>query len=105
MLRSGVSEVLGPGVASPGSVLDAMAGAPSGRYIGIGRGFSAYPALENIAGLEINDDRRRALPSAREIARLGELKLRNGGGVDPADLQPLYLRDKVALTEAERAAR
>jgi tRNA threonylcarbamoyladenosine biosynthesis protein TsaB len=104
-IAQGVSEVLGPGVASPGSVLDELAGAPSGRYIGIGRGFSAYPALENIAGLAITADQRRALPSAREIAHLGALKLRHGGGIDPADLQPLYLRDKVALTEAERAAR
>lgn len=101
----GVSEVLGPGVAAPGSVLEEMAGGWSGRYIGIGRGFSAYPALENIAGLAIDADQRLALPSAREIARLGALKLRCGGGIDPADLQPLYLRDKVALTEAERAAR
>jgi tRNA threonylcarbamoyladenosine biosynthesis protein TsaB len=100
----GVSEVFGSGVAAPGSVLDEMAGR-SGRYIGIGRGFSAYPSLESIAGLAINADQRRALPSAREIARLGALELRNGGGVDPADLQPVYLRDKVALTEAERAAR
>jgi tRNA threonylcarbamoyladenosine biosynthesis protein TsaB len=106
----GVSEVLGPGVAAPGSVLDEMAreqmaGGWCGRYIGIGRGFSAYPALESIAGLAIDADQRLVLPSAREIARLGTLKLRCGGGVDPADLQPLYLRDKVALTEAERAAR
>jgi hypothetical protein len=28
-----------------------------------------------------------------------------GEGIDPADLSPLYLRDKVALTEAERAAK
>ena len=100
-----MSEVFGPGVAAPGSVLDEMAGGRSGRYIGIGRGFSVYPSLESIAGLAINADQRRALPSAREIARLGALKLQNGGGVDPADLQPVYLRDKVALTEAERAAR
>jgi tRNA threonylcarbamoyladenosine biosynthesis protein TsaB len=100
----GVREVIGPRVAAPGSVLDEMAGGRSGRYIGIGRGFSAYPALENIDGLGINADQRSALPSAREIARLGTLMLAEGGGVDPADLQPLYLRDKVAFTEAERAA-
>jgi tRNA threonylcarbamoyladenosine biosynthesis protein TsaB len=101
----GVREVLRSRVAAPGSVLDEMAGAAKGRYIGIGRGFSAYAALESIAGLAINADQRRALPSAREIARLGALILLSGGGIDPADLQPLYLRDKVALTEAERAAR
>jgi hypothetical protein len=30
------------------------------------------------------------------------LRLALGEGLDPADLSPLYLRDKVALTEAER---
>ena len=45
-----------------------------------------------------------ALPDARDIARLGRAAARGGGGIDPAELRPLYLRDKVALTEAERAA-
>ena len=36
------------------------------------------------------------------MAQLGALRLAAGGGIDPADLTPLYLRDKVALTEAER---
>jgi hypothetical protein len=31
------------------------------------------------------------------------VRLLAGEGIDPADLTPLYLRDKVALTEAERA--
>jgi tRNA threonylcarbamoyladenosine biosynthesis protein TsaB len=96
----GVIEVLGPGVASPKRVLEALAGAPAGRQIGIGRGFSAYPTLEGMGSLEINAEQRRALPQALEIARLGALRLARGGGIDPADLQPVYLRDKVALTEA-----
>jgi tRNA threonylcarbamoyladenosine biosynthesis protein TsaB len=99
----GVIEVLGPAVAAPESVLQETA-RRSARYLGIGRGFSAYPALQQIAGLEIDTTRRMALPNAREIARLGALKLSAGGGIDPEDLQPVYLRDKVALTEAERAA-
>jgi tRNA threonylcarbamoyladenosine biosynthesis protein TsaB len=74
-----------------------------GRHIGIGRGFSAYPALARIPGVEINSRDSLALPNAREFALLGALRLA-GGGLDPADLKPLYLRDKVALTEAERAA-
>ncbi|HZE43062.1 MAG TPA: hypothetical protein VE058_04740, partial [Steroidobacteraceae bacterium] len=75
-----------------------------GPHIGIGRGFSAYPELAKIPGVEINSRDSLALPNAREFAQLGALRLARGGGLDPADLKPLYLRDKVALTEAERAA-
>ena len=75
-----------------------------GRHIGIGRGFSAYPELARIPGVEIHSGNELALPNAREFAQLGALRLAAGGGLDPADLKPLYLRDKVALTEAERAA-
>jgi tRNA threonylcarbamoyladenosine biosynthesis protein TsaB len=73
-------------------------------YRGIGRGFSAYPTLAALAGVTIELPESRALPNAREIARLGALRLAGGEGLDPADLSPLYLRDKVALTEAERRA-
>jgi len=73
------------------------------RYFGIGRGFAAYPVLAALPGVEIDAKRSAALPNAREIARLGALRLA-GEGLDPSDLKPVYLRDKVALTEAERAA-
>ena len=45
---------------------------------------------------------RLALPNAADMARLGALRLAAGQGLDPADLKPEYVRDKVALTEAER---
>jgi tRNA threonylcarbamoyladenosine biosynthesis protein TsaB len=73
-----------------------------GIYHGIGRGFTAYPSLGTLTGLELTPEGSDALPNAREFARLGALRLRRGEGLDPADLKPLYLRDKVALTEAER---
>jgi hypothetical protein len=38
------------------------------------------------------------------MARLGAIRLDAGEGLDPAELTPMYLRDKVALTEAERTA-
>jgi tRNA threonylcarbamoyladenosine biosynthesis protein TsaB len=82
---------------------DSVTLSPSGRYVGIGRGFRAYPVLATLPGLEIDALRSAALPNAREIARIGALRLAHEG-LDPADLKPLYLRDKVALTEAERAA-
>jgi tRNA threonylcarbamoyladenosine biosynthesis protein TsaB len=76
-----------------------------GPHRGIGRGFAAYPALAELPGLELDPDDRRALPNAREFAQLGALRLRLAEGLDPAEISPLYLRDKVALTEAERAAK
>ena len=76
----------------------------AGPYAGIGRGFRAYPALQGLAGLYLPPEACDALPDARDIARLGAIRLAAGEGVDPAELAPLYLRDKVALTEAERAA-
>jgi tRNA threonylcarbamoyladenosine biosynthesis protein TsaB len=95
----GVSECGASRVGPPESVSLSA----SGRYLGIGRGFLAYPVLATLPGVEIDALRSAALPNAREIARLGALRLAREG-LDPADLTPLYLRDKVALTEAERAA-
>src|ERR1700737_521009 len=76
-----------------------------GAYRGIGRGFGAYPALAALPGLTLDPKDSQALPNAREIATLGALRLALEEGLDPADLSPLYLRDKVALTEAERAVK
>lgn len=84
----------------------ASVGLPAtGVYHGIGRGFAAYPALAALPGLQVDPSDRQALPDAREFARLGALRLGLGEGLDPADLRPLYLRDKVALTEAERGVK
>src|SRR5271156_5619874 len=73
-------------------------------YRGIGRGFSAYPELAALPGLRLDPGDDHALPDARHMAQLGAIRLLAGKALDPADLSPLYLRDKVALTEAERAA-
>jgi tRNA threonylcarbamoyladenosine biosynthesis protein TsaB len=104
----GVVEVSPSRVDPPDRVVAAFAQPASMRYPGgfrgVGRGFAAYPLLAAIPNLKIDELPSRALPSAGEMARLGVLRLADRA-VDPADLQPLYLRDKVALTEAERAAR
>lgn len=97
---AGVIPVAAPRVGPPESIVLAP-----GRYRGVGRGFQAYPALAQISGVSIAVEHAGALPNAREIARLGALRLALGEGIDPAELKPLYLRDKVAFTEAERAAR
>jgi tRNA threonylcarbamoyladenosine biosynthesis protein TsaB len=105
----GLIEVSPSRVDPPDRVVSALAHPSSGpyskRYCGVGRGFAAYPVLAEIPGVRIDELRCQALPSAGDMARLGVLRLGEGRAGDPADLQPLYLRDKVALTEAERAAR
>jgi tRNA threonylcarbamoyladenosine biosynthesis protein TsaB len=41
---------------------------------------------------------------AAALMRVAQQAWRHEGGIDAADALPLYLRDKVALTETERAA-
>lgn len=75
-----------------------------GSFAGIGRGFGAYVALQELPGLVLPAGAAEALPNAVDMVRLGALRLAAGEGVDPSELTPRYLRDKVALTEIERAA-
>ena len=77
----------------------------AGPFQGIGRGFAAYPTLASLPGLVLPPGAAAALPDARDMSRLGRIRLAAGEGRDPADLEPLYLRNKVALTELERRAR
>jgi tRNA threonylcarbamoyladenosine biosynthesis protein TsaB len=74
----------------------------AGRYRGVGRGFTAYPELAALVDLDARS--KAALPNAADMARLGALRFAAGQGQSPADLKPEYVRDKVALTEAERRA-
>lgn len=66
-----------------------------------GNGFAAYP--EALAGLACAAGADASIvPHARELARLGALALAAGQGVPAAQAQPLYLRNKIAFTSAER---
>ena len=44
----------------------------------------------------------QALPRAGDVARLAAAALARGEGLAPEDLQPAYLRNRVALTLAEQ---
>jgi len=101
----GVRAIAPPRVSAPGSVSLPAAAGGSAVWRGIGRGFAAYPQIGRLAGLAVEPADARALPNARDMARLGAVRLAAGEGMDPADLEPLYLRDKVALTEAERGVK
>ena len=76
---------------------------PSGNdWRGEGDGFAAYPQLGALAGLA--SVTATAIPHARAIAELALPELAAGRGVAAEDARPLYVRHRVALTTAERAA-
>lgn len=85
-------------VTHPDSVAIAAPGdAATRRVVGAGRGFRAYPQLASrlrgaLAGI---DD--AILPDAGAIAVLAAAALRAGEAVAPEMLQPVYLRDDVAV--------
>ena len=80
----------------------AAAPVPAGDgWVGCGDGFAAYggrlPALART--------RADLRPTAAAVAQLAAPRLARGEGVDAALAAPLYVRDKVAFTTAERLAR
>lgn len=67
-----------------------------------GNGLVAYPALaERIVAVNMLL-RPDILPLAVTLARIAALRAARGEGSDPALAAPLYIRDKVAKTVAER---
>lgn len=67
-----------------------------------GNGFAAYP--DAFAGKDFAAQADSSIvPHARELARIGAAAFAAGQGVPPAQAQPLYLRNKIAFTSAERA--
>jgi tRNA threonylcarbamoyladenosine biosynthesis protein TsaB len=68
-----------------------------------GNGFAAYP--EAFAGTDFAAGADASiLPHARELAVLGVAALAAGQAVPADEAQPIYLRNKVAYTSAERQA-
>lgn len=69
-----------------------------------GNGLAAYP--EPLAEVAAAAQQTRALlPHAREVAAIARRRLAAGGAIPAAAAQPLYLRNKVAQTVAEREAK
>ncbi|WP_026354665.1 tRNA (adenosine(37)-N6)-threonylcarbamoyltransferase complex dimerization subunit type 1 TsaB [Massilia niastensis] len=96
---NGWCEVAPPALCAPGDV----APLPAEGLQACGNGFSAYPeafAAQPFAAAALAD----IVPHARELALLGIKALAAGQGVPAAQAQPLYLRNKVAYTSAERQA-
>jgi tRNA threonylcarbamoyladenosine biosynthesis protein TsaB len=75
---------------------------PGGGWVGCGSGFAAFPGFLRNKIRCVNPEIH---PSALAVARLAAPRLAAGEGVDAAAAAPLYIRDKVALTSQELAAR
>lgn len=85
-------------VSSPGEVaLPAGAG-----WLACGNGLTAYPAL--LERVQVSGAAMHAgiLPMADSLLRLAAVRAERGEGIDAAQAAPLYIRDKVAKTVAER---
>ncbi|HVE49312.1 MAG TPA: tRNA (adenosine(37)-N6)-threonylcarbamoyltransferase complex dimerization subunit type 1 TsaB [Casimicrobiaceae bacterium] len=76
--------------------------AMSDGFFGAGDGFATYPQLATQLALRAHD--ATLLPSAAAIARLAAPRLQAGEGVPAERALPIYVRHRVALTSAERAA-
>lgn len=73
-------------------------------WVAAGNALAAYPAL--LARIQpcVETVRPEVMPTAGAVARLAAPRLARGEGIDPAEAAPVYVRDKVALTVAERLA-
>lgn len=73
-----------------------------GEWQACGNGLAAYPALhERVAAAGMAVD-ATVLPTAEVVARMAAVRAARGEGIDAAQAAPLYVRDKVAKTVAER---
>ncbi|MEP6941896.1 MAG: tRNA (adenosine(37)-N6)-threonylcarbamoyltransferase complex dimerization subunit type 1 TsaB [Betaproteobacteria bacterium] len=75
-----------------------------GDWKGAGPGFDAYPALRERLGSVLRGVDASIEPAASAIGALALPRLAAGEVVAAGDAAPLYVRHRVALTSAERAA-
>jgi tRNA threonylcarbamoyladenosine biosynthesis protein TsaB len=78
--------------------------AAAGPVVACGNGLIAY-ALAFDALPFSRDAQRGIMPHAAQIAQLAQIELAAGRAVHARDAQPIYLRNKVALTTIERQAK
>lgn len=84
------------------SAPDAVALPTEPGWLACGNAIAAYPALQarlSAAGLA---GQPGIMPTAAALVRLAAPKAMRGAGIDAALAAPLYIRDKVAKTVAER---
>jgi len=90
-------EVVAPTLSKPADVV------PLGQVSACGNGLQSYAELFRSARFAENM-RPGIVPHATQIAHLARIAFTSGAGIAARDAHPLYLRNKVALTTAERFA-
>lgn len=97
------TEVAAPGLYSP----QAVPGVEGQGWSACGSGFGAHGAVlaARFGAGRIIATLPGAMPSARAVLALARPQFEAGAGEDAALALPVYLRDKVALTQAERKRR
>jgi tRNA threonylcarbamoyladenosine biosynthesis protein TsaB len=75
------------------------------RGRGVGDGFGAYGSLLQARKTDLEEIRPDRYPTAVGVLRLAAPFFLRGLALPAAEAQPVYVRDKVALTTAERIAR
>jgi tRNA threonylcarbamoyladenosine biosynthesis protein TsaB len=95
---SGWQQIVAPTLSAPHAVI------PQGQVQACGNGLSAY-ASEFAAQAFASAGLPQLMPHASQIARLGSIAVAQGRTLPLEQAQPLYLRNKVALTTAERQVR
>ncbi|WP_395827417.1 tRNA (adenosine(37)-N6)-threonylcarbamoyltransferase complex dimerization subunit type 1 TsaB [Collimonas sp.] len=95
-------EIVVPTLSAPAQVLPLQV--ESSALQACGNGLSAYASAFGQASYAAGG-LPAIMPHARQIALLGSVALASGHGLNAVEAQPLYLRNKVALTTAERTAK
>jgi tRNA threonylcarbamoyladenosine biosynthesis protein TsaB len=96
------TEVHAPGVYAP----ETVPVVPGEGWYGVGSGWAAHgERLQRRYAGQVVATRSQTFPHAREIAVLAAPQFAHGLGRPPQEAAPLYVRNKVALTTQEQAAR
>jgi tRNA threonylcarbamoyladenosine biosynthesis protein TsaB len=96
----GWREVIAPVVVSPH-----VAPVPEGHeWIAAGNGFAEYPLLYKHYGAAVSEIDPSIAPGATAVGKLALPRFAAGDGASARDASPIYVRHRVALTLAERAA-
>ncbi|HRE13539.1 MAG TPA: tRNA (adenosine(37)-N6)-threonylcarbamoyltransferase complex dimerization subunit type 1 TsaB [Usitatibacteraceae bacterium] len=77
---------------------------PGTGWWSAGSGFEAFDWLRDACAASLAGHCSSIVPGAGAVAKLAAVRLGRGEGIRAEDAAPLYLRDKVARTVAERQA-